>query len=72
MPITRVSGRTDRYTDGDMRMLLENAARRLLDAEGERRVAAQRFEVLLASCHRHGQDALAAEAVKNLDDRRLH
>ena len=61
---------TGHHSDADMRALLASAAQALLAAEATLRVSTERFEMLVTSCRAHGQAALAAEASKNLQDRR--
>ena len=61
---------TDRYSDGSARMLLEDAVRELLTAEGALRQAQQKFDLLAERCERQGQAALVAEARRGLADRR--
>jgi hypothetical protein len=58
------------YADDAIGAVLELAVRRCLTAEETLRQATANLETVLASARRHGQTAQAAEALKNLSDRR--
>jgi hypothetical protein len=60
------------YSEASARALLETAARRVLAAEGELREANKNLDELVVLCRGHHQGGLVDEALRALNDRRLH
>jgi hypothetical protein len=65
-----VSIEPSHFSDAEVGGVLEHAVRAILHAEAELREAKARFDRVVASARRNGQDRFAEEAFRNLFDRR--